>query len=71
MICPVGVAGEMSAKRGGEDGFTGSNMENDPRAAGERATKIQEVILRAMAKKINWFRTLHGYAAGLHVSPAA
>src|SRR6267378_4711413 len=29
-------------------------METYPRAAVERAMKIQEVILRAVAKKINW-----------------
>jgi hypothetical protein len=29
-------------------------MESYPRAAVERAMKVQEVILRAMAKKITW-----------------
>src|SRR5215469_3560420 len=29
-------------------------METYPRAAVERAMKVQEVILRAVAKKINW-----------------
>src|SRR5260370_21508764 len=29
-------------------------METSPRAAVERATKIQEVIMRAIAKKITW-----------------
>ena len=29
-------------------------MESYPRAAVERAMKIQEVIMRAMAKKITW-----------------
>ena len=29
-------------------------MESYPRAAVERAMKVQEVILRAMAKKISW-----------------
>jgi hypothetical protein len=29
-------------------------MESYPRAAVERAMKIQEVILRAVAKKITW-----------------
>jgi hypothetical protein len=32
------------------------SMENYPRAAVERAMKTQEVILRAMAKKINWWQ---------------
>jgi seryl-tRNA(Sec) selenium transferase len=31
-------------------------MESYPRAAVERAMKVQEVILRAMAKKINWWQ---------------
>ena len=29
-------------------------METYPRAAVERAMKVQEVIMRAMAKKITW-----------------
>jgi transposase len=32
------------------------SMESYPRAAVERAMKVQEVILRAMAKKINWLQ---------------
>jgi hypothetical protein len=32
------------------------DMESYPRAAVERAMKVQEVILRAMAKKINWWQ---------------
>jgi hypothetical protein len=32
------------------------SMESYPRAAVERAMKVQEVILRAMAKKITWFQ---------------
>jgi hypothetical protein len=31
-------------------------MESYPRAAVERAMKVQEVILRAMAKKISWWQ---------------
>ena len=31
-------------------------MESYPRAAVERAMKVQEVILRAMAKKITWWQ---------------
>jgi len=38
-------------------------METYPRAAVERAMKIQEVILRAVAKKINW--TQAGDSIGL------
>src|SRR5438270_13972118 len=40
MICPVEIARDLSAFR----------------AARERAMKIQEVILRAMAKKITWWQ---------------
>ena len=32
------------------------SMETYPRAAVERAMKVQEVILRAMAKKITWWQ---------------
>jgi hypothetical protein len=31
-------------------------MDSYPRAAVERAMKVQEVILRAMAKKITWWQ---------------
>ena len=31
-------------------------MESYPRAAMERAMKIQEVILRAIGKRINWWQ---------------
>ena len=31
-------------------------MESYPRAAVERAMKIQEVILRAIGKRINWWQ---------------
>ena len=31
-------------------------MESYPRAAVERAMKVQEVILRAMARKITWWQ---------------
>ena len=34
-------------------------MESYPRAAVERAMKVQEVILRAMAKKITWWQAAH------------
>ncbi|MGB8478169.1 MAG: hypothetical protein WCE63_04920 [Acidobacteriaceae bacterium] len=33
-----------------------ASMENYPRAAVERAMKVQEVILRAMAKKLTWWQ---------------
>ncbi len=32
------------------------SVETYPRAAVERAMKVQEVILRAMAKKITWWQ---------------
>jgi Homeodomain-like domain len=32
------------------------SVESYPRAAVERAMKVQEVILRAMAKKITWWQ---------------
>src|SRR5271168_4922467 len=47
MICP------LSGRRGWA---TMRVMESYPRAAVERAMKIQEVILRAMAKKITWWQ---------------
>jgi len=36
-----------------------SGVESYPRAAVERAMKVQEVILRAMAKKITWLQAAH------------
>jgi hypothetical protein len=35
-------------------------LETNPRAAVERAMKVQEVILRAMAKKIAWLQAAGG-----------
>jgi hypothetical protein len=35
------------------------SVEMYPRAAVERAMKVQEVILRAMAKKITWLEPAH------------
>ena len=35
------------------------SVETYPRAAVERAMKVQEVILRAMAKKITWLQASH------------
>jgi hypothetical protein len=46
----------MSALAGGEDGSMEGGMDSYPRAAVERAMKTQEVILRAMARKITWFQ---------------
>jgi transposase len=36
----------------------GTSVESYPRAAVERAMKVQEVILRAMAKKIRWWQAV-------------
>src|SRR5277367_4456525 len=47
MICP------LSGRRGWA---TMRVMESYPRAAVERAMKVQEVILRAMAKRITWWQ---------------
>jgi hypothetical protein len=41
----------MSAENG-EDGSTQASVETYPKAAVERAMKVQEVILRALAKKL-------------------
>lgn len=35
------------------------SMEGYPRAAVERAMRVQEVIVRAMAKKITWMQAAH------------
>jgi hypothetical protein len=55
MICPVEIASEMSAFRAAG---IGDHADHDsiPRAAVERAVKAREVILRAMAKTITWWR---------------
>ena len=53
MICPVEIARDLSALQAagvGDHGQHGLLLE----AAMERAMKLQEVILRAMAKKITW-----------------
>ena len=46
----------MSALAGGEDVSMQRSVEMYARAAVERAMKTQEVILRAMAKKITWWQ---------------
>ncbi len=47
MICPLGGRREYENMRG---------MDSYSKAAMERAMKIQEVILRALAKKITWWQ---------------
>ena len=39
-----------------EDAWRGTRVHTYPRAAVERMMKVQEVILRAMAKKITWWQ---------------
>jgi len=39
-----------------EDACRGTRMHSYPRAAVERMMNVQEVILRAMAKKITWWQ---------------
>jgi transposase len=58
MICPVELAHEMSAflRRLGVDLSAAADMVIYPQPAVERAMKIQEVILRAMAKRMTWWQ---------------
>ena len=46
----------MSALRAARVGDHAESMESYSKAAMERAMKVQEVILRAMAKKITWWQ---------------
>ena len=47
----------MKCPLSGRRGYVhAEDMESSPRAAVERAMKVQEVILRAMGKKINWWQ---------------
>ena len=54
------MSGEVSTWNvrlaGGEDVTMRESVGTYPRAAVERAMKVQEVILRAMGKKINWWQ---------------
>src|SRR5258708_37467125 len=57
MICPVEIARDLSAfeaVRVGEE--TMRSMVSYSKDAMERAMKVQEVILRAMAKRITWWQ---------------
>src|SRR5277367_3942231 len=56
MICPVEIARDMSALRAVRMRETMRSMETYPRAAMERAMKVQDVMLQAMAKKITWWQ---------------
>src|SRR6201987_5128051 len=51
-----GISTENVRLASGEDKSMQRSMESYPRAAVERAMKVQEVILRAMAKKITWWQ---------------
>jgi len=42
----------------------GWRVETYPKAAVERAMKVQEVLLRAVAKKITWWQAAEGKSAG-------
>src|SRR5437016_4857599 len=58
MICPVEIARDVSALQAAR---VGDHAKHDRmicyrKAAVERAMKVQEVILRAMAKKITWWQ---------------
>jgi len=55
MICPVQLISEMSAFQGRVVRLmSGVDMMHYTEAAVERTMKIQEVILRAVAKKLTW-----------------
>src|ERR1700684_2395874 len=54
MICPVEIASDMSAFRRWCGTMQG--MISYTQAAMERAMKVQEVMLQAMAKKISWWQ---------------
>src|SRR6201987_2064208 len=51
-----GISTENVRIASGEDISMQRSMESYPRAAVERAMKVQEVILRAMAKRITWWQ---------------
>jgi hypothetical protein len=53
MICPVKLAQEMPPLGGSVDVAMRMLVETYPRTAVEWAMKVQEIILRAMAKKIS------------------
>jgi|HubBroStandDraft_4_1064222.scaffolds.fasta_scaffold2489120_1 hypothetical protein len=55
MICPVEIAGDMSALRAARVGdHAGLGILHEGRDGA--AMKVQEVILRAAAKKISWWQ---------------
>src|ERR1700741_3714531 len=57
MICPVELAHELSAfvvRLGVE--MPEAGMISYPESAVERAMKVQDVMLQAMAKKITWWQ---------------
>ena len=55
MICPVEIAHEMSALRAARIEEHAS-MDSYPKAAMERAMKVQGVMLQAVAKMITWWQ---------------
>ncbi len=54
MICPLELASDLSAWRVARVGDH-AGMESYSRAATDQAMQVQAVILRAVAKKINWW----------------
>ena len=56
MICPVEIASDLSALQAARVGDHAEAWTAYSKAAVERAMKVQEVILRAMAKKITWWQ---------------
>jgi len=55
MICPVGIASDLYRFAGGEGRRPLGRMISYAKAAMEREMKVQEVIMRALAKKITWW----------------
>ncbi len=55
MMCRVELASDLVRFASGK-GKSMHSMASYTKAAMERATKVQEVILRAMAKKIAWWQ---------------
>jgi Mlc titration factor MtfA (ptsG expression regulator) len=56
IICPVELAHEVSALSGEVSGVPVCGMKRSTEATWERAINIQEVMLRAMAKRIAWWQ---------------
>jgi hypothetical protein len=57
MICPVELASDLSAWRAARVGGHARHGKHS-KAATERAMKVQEVIWRAVAKRITWWQAM-------------